>query len=119
MRYVHYNVHDVCSTPLLSPFKNHFSISFHPDPHPGPPPAPHFEILFSAIELHHTVPGRRRHLGRVGRRPAPVGGLSRVPREAGAGALDLHPHGIGATVRANHLSLEFQLRLLTGENPQS
>ena len=79
---------------------------------PDPPPAPHFEILFSAIELHHAVPGRRRHLGRVGRRPAPVGGLSRVPREAGAGALDLHPHGIGGTVRANHLSLEFQLRLL-------
>ena len=42
-----------------------------------------------------------------------------MPREAGAGALDLHPHGIGGTVRANHLSLEFQLRLLTGENPQS
>ena len=86
-----------------------FTQTLTPDP---PPPAPHFEILFSAIELHHTVPGRRRHLGRVGRRPAPVGGLSRVPREAGAGALDLHPHGIGATVRANHLSLEFQLRLL-------
>ena len=45
-----------------------FTQTLTPDP---PPPAPHFEILFSAIELHHTVPGRRRHLGRVGRRPAP------------------------------------------------
>ena len=111
----------MCNTNLADP-SNHFSmsISFHLKRNPPPgSTAPHFEILFSAIELHHTVPGRRRHLGRVGRRPAPVGGLSRVTREAGAGALDLHPHGIGGTVRANHLSLEFQLRLLTGENPQS